>query len=188
MDIEVISEDRQGQDSYSGLFEEIMTDIGKASLVVKARLTLKPEIPLFIFSIRLKAEPSEKTISDVANIRAENGNIYMTVTDERYAPELLSLLWKRYGRDGVNQQTRFDIEVIGTNEKDISDMVIASGEKDMKEIIGALWRTMPEGIKNRHTYTDGPVITVVATEERFQPQMLDEGLSEHNRMMGENDV
>ena len=188
MEIEVISEDGYGQDSYSKLFEEIMTDIGKASLMGKVRLILRPEIPLFIFSIRLRSEPSGRTIADVANIRGEDGNIHLTVTDERYAPELLSILWQRYGRDGVNQQTRFDMEVVNAVEKEISCMVVASGEKDMKEIIGALWRSMPEGIKNRHTYADGPVITVVATEEIFQPFMLEEGRKEHERMMGEHDV
>jgi putative methanogenesis marker protein 17 len=188
MEIEVISEDKHGQETYAKLFEEIMSDIGKASLIEKAVLILKPSIPLFIFSVRLRAEPSSKKVSDVANVRGENDNVYLTVTDERYAPAMISQLWKIYGREGVEQQTRFDLEVRNAKEGDISGILIASGEEDMKEIIGALWRSMPEGIKNRHTFTDGPIITVVATEEIFQKSMLDEGQECHERMRSDKDV
>jgi putative methanogenesis marker protein 17 len=188
MEIEVISEDKEGKESYEKLFGEIMADIGKAFQIEKATLVLKPSVPLFIFSIKLRAEPSSKKVSDVANVRSENNDIYMTITDERFAPEILSQLWKKYGRDDVAQQTRFDIEVKNANEKDIVDIPVASGEEAMKEIIGAVWRSMPEGIKNRHTYVGGTVITVVATEETFEPFMLEEGLSCHNKMRGSKDV
>jgi len=188
MDVEIISEETFGIDSYKILFEEIMSDVGKAFHVVKALLVLRPGIPLFIFSIKMKAEPTNKTIADVSNIRIEDGAIHITITDEKYAPDIVRELWKKYGRESVNQQTRFDIEVKGASEKDLGKMIISSGEEYLKEMIGALWKTMPEGIKNRHTYIDGQVITIVATEERFQKSMLDEGLAHHKKMLEGKDV
>lgn len=188
MDIEVISEDKFGNDAYGDLFGEIMSDIGKAFQMEKALLVLKPEIPLFIFSVRLKTEPSSRTVVDVSNIRTEGDIVHITITDERYAPDILKELWSRYGKDSVEQQTRFDMEVKGASEKDISDIEIASGEEYLKEMVGAIWRSMPEGIKNRHTYIDGQVITVVATEERFEPYMLEEGMEYHKKMGGRKDV
>jgi putative methanogenesis marker protein 17 len=150
----------------------------------KALLILKPEVPLFIISIRLRAEPTNRTVADVSNIRTEGNMIHLTVTDERYAPNILKELWKKYGKDGVDQQTRFDMEIKNASEKDVSSIVVASEEEYLKEIIGAIWISMPEGIKNRHAYIDGPVITVVATEEIFQPDMLKEGLAHHKKMTG----
>jgi len=182
MDVEIISEDKFGNDSYKALFEEIMSDVGKAFHVEKSLLVLRPSIPLFIFSIRLRTEPSNKKISDVANIRIEGEILHISITDEKYAPDIMRELWSRYGREAVNQQTRFDIEVEGASEKDVGPMIISSGEEYLKEMIGAIWRSMPEGIKNRHTYIDGQVITVVATEEILLPPMLEEGLAHHKKM------
>ena len=183
MDVEIISEEKFGIDAYKILFEEIMSDVGKAFHVVKALLVLRPGVPLFIFSIRMKTEPANKTIADVSNIRIEDGALHITITDEKYAPDIVRELWKKYGRESVNQQTRFDIEVRSASEKEVGKLVISSGEEYLKEMIGALWRSMPEGIKNRHTFIDGPVVTIVATEERFQKFMLDDGLSYHKKMM-----
>ena len=185
MDIEVIAEDKFGGGSYRDLFIEIMSDVGKAVQMEKALLVLKPEIPLFIFSVRLRAEPVSKTVTDAANIRAESGTVYITITEERYAPDILRELWAKYGRNNVEQKTRLDIEVRNASEKDVGSLVVASGEEHLKEIIGAVWRSLPEGIKNRHSFIDGQTITVVATEERFEPNMLDEGLEHHKRMMTE---
>ena len=183
MDVEIISEEVYGNDSYKGLFEEIMSDIGKAFHVEKALLVLQPSIPFFTFSIKLKTEPSNKTISDVANIRIEADSIFITITDERYAPEIERELWAKYGRENVDQQTRFDISVRGAIMDDISKIIIASGEGYLKEMIGAIWRVMPEGIKVRHTFIDGTVITVVATEEIFSQEMLADGLEYHKKML-----
>ncbi|MCK9323013.1 MAG: methanogenesis marker 17 protein [Candidatus Methanomethylophilaceae archaeon] len=184
MDIEVTCSEPFGADSYKALFEEIMSDIGKSDFMDKAELVLKPDIPLFIFSVKLKTEPTNMKISDVATVRSEGDSVFMTITDERHAPEMLDQLWKKYGRRAVEQQTRFDIIVRGVKDSEIRDMVIASGEEHMKEIVGAIWRSMPEGIKVRHTYIDGMVITVVATEERIEPYMLEEAKAVHKRMQG----
>lgn len=110
--------------------------------------------------------------------------VYVTITQERYAPDVLRALWTKYGRNKVVQQTRFDIEITGAKMAELQEMVIASGEDDLREIMGAIWRSMPEGIKNRRTLIDGGVITVIATEELMQPEMMDEGRAIHVEMGG----
>ena len=109
----------------------------------------------------------------------------MTITQERYAPDILSVLWAKYGRANVVQQTRFDLDVKGASEEELANMEISSGEEDMREIMGAIWRTMPEGIKNRKTLIDGHIITVIATEEILRPEMIEEGMQIHRFMGGE---
>jgi hypothetical protein len=66
--------------------------------------------------------------------------------------------------------------------------VVSSGEETKREILGALWRSMPEGIKNRKVLMDGNVITVVATEEILLPDMIGEGKKIHSGMGGAADV
>lgn len=50
------------------------------------------------------------------------------------------------------------------------------------EIMGAIWRTIPEGIKNRFTIVDQNIITVIATEEIMAPYMLEKGRNIHASM------
>lgn len=184
MDIEIVTDDEYGFASYTKLFEDIMSDIGKAALIDKARIVLKPEVPLFVFSIRMKAEPSSKKISDLASSRQEGPAVFITITDERYAPEILQRLTDRYGREEVDQQTRFELSIMSASEKEVRDMTVTSGEEAVREIIGALWRTMPEGMKVRQTFVTGQVITIVATEEIMQDSMLEEGKTIHREMGG----
>ncbi|MBR4244687.1 MAG: methanogenesis marker 17 protein [Candidatus Methanomethylophilaceae archaeon] len=184
MDVTVVGDDPFGDAAYKKLFEDTMSDLNKAVLIDKAKLVLKPKVPLFIFSIVLKADPGNKTVVDVANVREEGSTTYITITQERYAPNILRELWTKYGRNKVVQQTRFDIEVANAKMSELQDMVIASGEQDLREIMGAIWRSMPEGIKNRRTLIDGGVITVIATEELMQPEMMDEGYAVHKEMGG----
>jgi putative methanogenesis marker protein 17 len=184
MQIDVVGTDEYACNSYRALFEGIMNDVGKAVLIEKASMVLKPEIPLFIFSVRLMNEPTNRTVSDAADMRQEGKDTHISISDERYAPEIISALWKNYGRDRVEQQTRFDLIVYGGDMGEIAGYRISSGEEAMKEIIGALWRVMPEGIKNRHNITEGNVVTIVATEEIMQPEMIEEGMKVHKSMTG----
>ena len=74
--------------------------------------------------------------------------------------------------------------VTGGDEEKIKDFLVSSGEETKKEIVGALWRAMPEGIKARHNISDGNVITIVATEEIVLPEMVEEGIAIHKSLGG----
>jgi putative methanogenesis marker protein 17 len=184
MEIEIISDDKIGAASYETLFTDIMADIGKLAQIEKAILFMKPEDPLFVFSVKLRSEPVSKTIGDVANVRTEGDIVHLTITDEKYAPNILDQLWKKYGRNAVDQQTRFDMDVDNADEKIVKELQVASGEEHVSEMVGALWRILPEGIKNRHTLIDGTSITVIATEEILQPYMIEKGEEIHKKMRG----
>ncbi len=188
MDIEIIGGDLYGNDAYAMLFDDIMSDLNKTVLINKVRLILEPTTPLFIFSIILRTEPAPKTVADVATVRTDISGVHVTITQERYAPDILRELWMRYGRKAVYQQTRFDLDVAGVKEADVNAIVVASGEDDRREIMGALWRTIPEGIKNRKTLISGNVITVIATEEILLPEMIERGKEVHKSMGGSTDV
>ncbi|KQM10782.1 MAG: methanogenesis marker 17 protein [Candidatus Methanomethylophilaceae archaeon] len=183
MNIEATGTDPYGSEAYKDLFRVIMSDIGKGILIDEARILLRPEVPLFIFSVMLKAEPDNKTISDAASLRKEGDNVFITISDERYAPDILSQLWKRYTRARVDQQTRFDIVIEGADTDEVADIEISSGEETKKEILGAVWRSMPEGIRVRFNQTDGRVLTIMATEEIVRPEMKEEARKVHEEML-----
>ncbi len=188
MYIEIIGEEPYGKEAYAKLFDEIMSDLNKAVLIDRVRLNMDPKTPLFVFTIVLKAAPSAKTINDVSNVRSDVGGVHLTITEERYAPEILEALFSKYGRGAVQQQTRFDLEIANAKDTEVASLQISSGEEDSREIMAAIWRTMPEGIKNRKALMSGEVITVVATEEILTPEMIEIGRQEHILMGGSADV
>ncbi len=184
MNVDVSGTEKDGCEAYKTLFETIMNDVGKAILIDKAKLVLKPDVPLFIFSVRLVNEPVNKYIVDAASLRQEGNETHLTISDEKYAPEILNQLWKTYGRDHIEQQTRFDLIVHEGDEEKVGNLQITSSEEAKKEIVGALWRIIPEGIKVRHNISDGSAITIIATEEVMRPEMIEEGIKVHNAMKG----
>ena len=179
----VVGTDEFGNEQYCALYEEIMGDVGKLAAVEKSYLVLKPTVPLFIISLKMKARPAARTIGTVASTRTEQDTVYVSITDELYAPGILTALWNRYGRDNVQQLDRLDISVIGAESSfEVDEIVVESDEQPIQEILGALFRVLPEGIRVRRTFFDGDVVTIVATEERMLPEYLDEGMKIHEEM------
>jgi len=54
----VTGTDEYGNERYKALYEELMYDVGKLAAVEKSYLVLKPKVPLFIISVKMKALPS----------------------------------------------------------------------------------------------------------------------------------
>lgn len=188
MQIDVVCDDKYGGEAYAKLFENIIGDIGKSFMISKAKLVLKPEVPLFVFSVILKNEPGCKVMSEAASFRQEGEELYVSISNERYAPDVLSNLWKVYGRPNVDQQTRFDLVVRGAKQEDVEDMVISTGEEAVEEILGAFWRALPEGIRVRDAMIEGKVITVIATEEIMRQELKDQGIEVHKGMVIEGEA
>lgn len=188
MEITVEGTDPFGNDGYETLFRDIMYDLGEASSIEKAHMLLKPEVPVFVFSVKMKSEPANKKIPDVASVRKEGSGVHITITDERYAPQILDAMWSMYGRDSVDQQTRFDMTVENAKLNEVNDVIVASGEETLREVIGSVWRSMPEGIRVRHVLISGTVVTVIATEEVMTPEIKKEGEGVHIEMGGSVDV
>ncbi len=179
----VVGTDEFGNEQYRALYEEIMGDVGKLAAVEKSYLVLKPTVPLFIISLKMKARPAARTIGTVASTRTEQDTVYVSITDELYAPGILTALWNRYGRDNVQQLDRLDISVTGAESSfEVDEIVVESDEQPIQEILGALFRVLPEGIRVRRTFFDGDVVTIVATEERMLTEYLEEGMKIHEEM------
>ncbi|MDR0335392.1 MAG: methanogenesis marker 17 protein [Methanomassiliicoccaceae archaeon] len=186
--VEVTGTDAYGNEAYKKLFEDILSESGKATSLEKVRMLLNPGTPLFIFSALMRNVPESKTIADAVSIRTEGNEVHISISDENYAPHILSALWKMYGRDRVDQQTRFDIKIENGDEDAIAKVEIASGEDAKQEIIGSLWRVLPEGIKARHNISEGRLITIAATEEIMTEELKEKALRFHNETKGDADV
>jgi len=188
MEVNVTGPDEYGNKAYRTLFENVMNELGSSVSVEKARLHMDPVTPLFVLSVMMRSRPESKKISDAASIRTEGNDVHITISNENYAHEILSALESIYGRNNVDQQSRFDLKIVNGNDELIAGTEIASEEDAKKEMIGAIWRVLPEGIKARHNISEGRIITVAATEEIVTERIKSEAVRIHNETKGDADV
>ncbi|MCL2607885.1 MAG: methanogenesis marker 17 protein [Methanomassiliicoccaceae archaeon] len=188
MEVNVTGPEEYGNKAYRTLFENVMNELGSSVSIEKAELYMDPVTPLFILSVVMRSRPESKKISDTASIRTEGNDVHITISDENYAHEIFSALERIYGRNSVDQQTRFDLKIENGDDDLIANTEIASEEDAKKEMIGAMWRVLPEGIKARHNISEGRIITIAATEEIVTDHIKSEAMRIHNGTKGDADV
>ena len=66
---------------------------------------------------------------------------------------------------------------------EVDDIPVESSEQPIREVLGALWRVLPEGIRVRRTLEGDGVISVVATEEIMLPEYMEELRTVHETMV-----
>jgi len=172
MNIRVEGTEEFGNEVYAELFERILVDLGLTNRVEVARLVVKPEVPLFLVSIRTRRARTAVKISDISTVEQRQRDTYMMIGDESYAPALLALLWKRFGRERIEQITRLEVLVHGIKQEELEDLELDPGQELKKEVLDAVWRLLPEGFKVRHNILSESVMTVAATEHIMQPEYI----------------
>jgi len=56
-------------------------------------------------------------VSEIATIEEKEGGTFLSINDENFAPRLLSLLWRTFGRERIEQITRLEIFAKGTTPR-----------------------------------------------------------------------
>ncbi len=182
MNIRVEGTEQQGDQVYGQLFERILISLGLTNRIEGARIVIKPEVPLFLISIRLRQARSAVKVSDIANLEQRNLDTYAVITDESYAPALLAMLWKKFGRDRIEQITRLELLVHRSKLEEVGSLELNPGHELKKDVLDAVWRLMPEGFKVRHNILSENVLTVVATEHNMLPEYVEMGEKLHKEM------
>lgn len=171
-------------ESYQWLLERILMDMGISTMVEKAKFVIRPDQTLFIISMRIKQASGKRPVYDIADMESQEGGTFITIKDESYAPRLLATLWKLYGRERVQQLTRLEIFVEGVPSSELSEMKLDPEEEVRSQLLDAMWRLLPEGLKVRNEYYDDNVMTIVATEHGMTVDFMAEAQKVHRYMIG----
>jgi putative methanogenesis marker protein 17 len=172
-----------GNDVYVELFERILIDLGLTNRVEGAKLLIYPEKHLFIVTVMMRQARTSVKVSEVADVSDRDGNAYLVIRNESYAPPLLALLWKQFGRERIEQLSRLEILAHGITAKKIESLQISPGEELRKEVLDAIWRLLPEGFKVRHNLFDENVMTIISTEHTMEEEFLQMGVRAHHQMV-----
>jgi putative methanogenesis marker protein 17 len=183
MNIQVEGSEEFGNQVYVELFERILIDLGLTNRVEGAKLLIYPEKHLFIVSVRMRQARTSVKVSEVVDVTNRDGNAYLVIRNESYAPPLLALLWKQFGRERIEQLSRLEILAHGIPPETIEDLQISPGEELRKEVLDAIWRLLPEGFKVRHNLFDENVMTIISTEHTMEEESVRMGRKAHEQMV-----
>lgn len=183
MNIQVEGSEEYGNEAYVELFRRILIDLGLTNRVEGARLLVYPEKHLFIVSIRTRQARTTVRIDEIADVADREGNAYLVIRNESYAPALLALLWKQFGRERIEQLSRLEILAHGVPPGKIEDLLLNPGDELRKDVLDAVWRLLPEGFKVRHDLFSENVMTIVATEHEMLDEYVKMGEGAHRRMV-----
>jgi putative methanogenesis marker protein 17 len=183
MNIQVEGSEEYGNDVYVELFERILIDLGLTNRVEGAKLLIYPEKHLFIVSVRMRQARTSVKVSEVADVTDREGNAYLVIRNESYAPPLLALLWKQFGRERIEQLSRLEILAHGVSPERIQELQISPGEELRKEVLDAIWRLLPEGFKVRHDLVDENVMTIISTEHIMEEEFIRMGEKAHEQLV-----
>ncbi|MFP4546150.1 MAG: methanogenesis marker 17 protein [Methanomassiliicoccales archaeon] len=185
--MEVVAEGQEewGNEHYEELFRRILVDLGITRLVEEARMIIRPKDPLFLVSIRTKRTSGKRKITDIASLRETSKGTVVEISDENYAPRLISLLWQLYGRERVDQQSRLELVIRGESEEEIQKLTMDPEEELKEKVLDAVWRLLPEGFKVRHNIYSEGLLTIAATEHEMRQEWKEEAERVHREMEGD---
>lgn len=171
-------------ENFETIFRQTLQDLGISRSVEEFRIVANIGAPFFLISIRMGRARSAVKVQDMAQLDGHTGGTALTITDESWAPALLTKLWQRYGRDRVEQLTRFEMLVRGVTVEELQTLELDPGEELKSKILDAVWRVFPEGFTVRYQLTDDRVMTVIGTEHDMKEAWIDIARKVHQDMGG----
>jgi len=176
------SDESFAYENFESIFRQILQDLGITRSVLAFRIVADPAAPYFLISMRLGRARSAIKVSDMAQLNPHTGGTGITITDENWAPALLNKLWQKYGRDRVEQLTRFELLVRGAEVDELSELELDPGEELKSKILDAVWRVFPEGFTVRYDIVDDKALTIIGTEHDMKPQWVEIAKTVHSEM------
>ena len=185
---EVECSEEKGGNVYLEIASDILKDLNLLSIISRLHIYIDPEFPLFLAVGQIRKMPGLIKAGDFTNIMEKEGKIVIDIGDETYLSNFLSVLWKKYGRDNVDQPDRFTI-TLDTENKTIEEIenlvVLDHSENIYKDIIYALQWIAPEGFRIRKEGLDGSVFYYISSENTITQEFFDKLVPEKIKIIKE---
>ncbi len=163
MEVKVEGGDEFANTSYEKICQDILRDLGVRTSIDTVYLYIDPKAHAFTISVKIGRVASPVTVRDIT--QPETGKL--KITDEKYAPKLLAVLWERYG-DRVQQISRLEIGLT-LNEQEMEELkkiVIYDPKEDLiPRILDGIDRILPEGARVRYPIPSSNRLTIIASED-----------------------
>ena len=169
--IEVTGGEEYGVKKYREIIMDILQDLGLIRSIGRLYVYVDISVPVFAVYGLLRSGIPPLTIKDVGDVMKVGGGYQIKINDEEHMADLLKALWKRYGRERVEQPAR-DIVIIASDSSPADLMVTDMEAEFLQDLTDALVRVVPEGFRNRRNIMTKDSFFFVAAEESLSPEMV----------------
>jgi len=169
------------QGFYRKIIEDNLSSLKLAPAIGRIKVVLRPEDSLFQMAILLRDVGTRVTTTDIADVDAKPiaREIIISIKKEQYIPELLGILWERYGKANISQPDRWTVAISTDNPKEeaafLKDMMVADPKHRLHEnLVDFAIRVTPEGFRVRYHLYKGNQFIFVASEEALKHEWIEE--------------
>ena len=169
-------------DAYKSIVADIITELVLGGAIGRIKVVVRPEESLYQMAIILRGGQPTVKVSDIGSVEIgdlREKEVKISLTEEKYLPELLELLWARYGRAKVSQPERRTLVISAEDtsaEVDLlKDMVVADPRRTLQSrLVEMAIRATPEGFRVRYHSMDTHKFVFVASEDALKPEWIQE--------------
>jgi putative methanogenesis marker protein 17 len=162
MEVKVEGGDEFANTSYEKICQDTFRDLGVRPSINHTYLYISPREPVFLISVKIGRVASPIKVRDVTQPEKNK----LKITDEKFAPKLLALLWDKYG-ERVKQIGRLEIglELDEREAEAVKELIIYDPREDLRaRILDGIDRILPEGARVRYPLPSPRRITIIASE------------------------
>jgi putative methanogenesis marker protein 17 len=172
MEVKVEGGDDFANTSYTTICQDTFRDLGVRASIDRVYLYVDPKDHVFVISIKIGRVTSPVKVDDIT--RQETQERYR-ITNEKYAPKLLAMLWDKYG-ERVQQLSRLEIS-LKLDEKEIDalkTLIVYDPREDLvTRIFDGMDRILPEGARVRCPISLPDSLTIIASENSITEEWKD---------------
>ncbi len=171
--VEVTGGEEFGAKKYREIIMDILQDLGLIRSIGRLYVYVDIAVPVFAVYGLLRSGIPPLTVADVGDVMKVGGGHQIKINDEEHMADLLKALWKRYGRERVEQPAR-DVVIIASDTSP-SDLMVTDMEAEfLQDLTDALVRVAPEGFRNRRNVMTKDSFFFIAAEESIKPELISE--------------
>jgi len=163
MEVKVEGGDDFANTTFAKISQATFRDLGVRASIDTIYIYIDPTAHFFIISVKIGRVASPVKVSDITQREPDR----LKITDERYAPNLLTLLWDNYG-ERVKQVSRLELG-IDLDEKEmeaLKDFIVYDPRDDLiTRILDGIDRILPEGARVRCPIPLPGRVTLLASED-----------------------
>jgi len=174
MRLVVESPDEEGKIAYERTINTVLTESTIRGMVKSVYAYGDPREPVFILIIHYARGGGLLRFSEVVNFKYTREGVIVVCENDKLMPEVLRILWEKFGKERVEQLSRYELMVRGEIGEDVLNAVVYEPEKElMVGLMDIILRIVPEGFRVRRYLRKEGVIAVIASEDPIKEEWVE---------------
>ncbi|MEM1670950.1 MAG: methanogenesis marker 17 protein [Archaeoglobaceae archaeon] len=183
MRLVVESPDEEGRIAYERTINTVLSESTIRGSIKGVRVYADPKEPVFILILQLAKSSGVIKFSDAVALKFVKDGVIAVCENDKFMPEVLRILWEKFGNEKVEQLSRYEIMVKNGISDEILNAIVYDPEKElMAGLMDLILRIIPEGFRIRRYIRKDNLLAVIASEDPIKSDWIEKAI----RMMEES--